>query len=78
MQKAAQPGKQAGRDISTLLRAWSGDDQSTLEKLTPIVYDELHLLARHYRKWQNPAHFFDVSAAVVGGDEDTEPGYTGN
>ena len=33
-------------DISTLLRAWSGGDQSALERLTPIVYDELHRLAR--------------------------------
>ena len=32
-------------DISALLRAWSDGDQSALEKLTPIVYDELHRLA---------------------------------
>jgi len=35
-------------DVSTLLRAWSDGDQGALDKLAPIVYDELHRLARHY------------------------------
>ena len=29
-------------DVSKLLRAWSGGDQNALERLTPIVYEELH------------------------------------
>ena len=33
-------------DISKQLRAWSDGDQSALERLSPIVYDELHRLAR--------------------------------
>ena len=54
MQKAAQSGETAAGDISKLLRAWSGGDQSALEKLTPIVYDELHRLARRYMKARAP------------------------
>ncbi|MDQ2898914.1 MAG: ECF-type sigma factor, partial [Acidobacteriota bacterium] len=37
-------------DISTLLRAWTGGDRNALEKLTPIVYEELRRLARRYMK----------------------------
>lgn len=33
-------------EASALLRAWSEGDQDALEKLIPIVYDELHRLAR--------------------------------
>lgn len=42
-------------DISKLLRAWSGRDQSDLEGLAP-VYDELHRLARRYMKRDRPGH----------------------
>ena len=37
-------------EVSALLRAWGGGDQSALERLTPIVYDELHRLARRYMR----------------------------
>jgi RNA polymerase sigma factor (TIGR02999 family) len=64
MQRASQPGEQHASDISTLLRAWSGGDQSALERLTPIVYDELHRLARFYRKRERPGHSLQTSALV--------------
>jgi RNA polymerase sigma-70 factor (ECF subfamily) len=35
-------------EIGRLLQAWSDGDPDALEKLTPIVYNELHRLARHY------------------------------
>jgi RNA polymerase sigma factor (TIGR02999 family) len=35
-------------DVTALLQAWSQGDQHALDKLTPIVYTELHRLARHY------------------------------
>lgn len=59
----AQPGDAAG-DISTLLRAWSGGDQSALDKLTPIVYDELRRLARRYMKYERPGHSMQATALV--------------
>src|SRR3984885_5856591 len=34
-------------DASALLRAWSEGDENALDKLAPIVYDELHRLARY-------------------------------
>jgi RNA polymerase sigma factor (TIGR02999 family) len=35
-------------DITILLQAWSNGDKHALETLTPIVYNELRRLARHY------------------------------
>ena len=64
MQSAAQPGDAAVGEISTLLRAWSGGDQSALERLTPIVYDELHRLARCYMQHERPGHSLQATALV--------------
>lgn len=35
-------------DITGLLRAWRGGDPQALERLTPLVYDQLRRLARQY------------------------------
>jgi len=59
MEQSAQPG-----EISTLLRAWSDGDQSALERLTPIVYDELHNLARRYMNRERPGHSLQTTALV--------------
>src|ERR1035441_2972068 len=64
MQRAAQPGESAAEDVSTLLRAWSGGDQKALERLTPIVYEELHRLARRYMKGERPGHSLQTTALV--------------
>ncbi|MBV9769365.1 MAG: sigma-70 family RNA polymerase sigma factor [Bryobacterales bacterium] len=53
-----------GDDISTLLRAWSEGDQEALKKLTPIVYDELHRLARRYMKQERQGHSLQTTALV--------------
>jgi RNA polymerase sigma-70 factor (ECF subfamily) len=46
------------------LRAWSGGDPSALEKLTPMVYDELHRLARRYMRGERPGHSLQTTALV--------------
>ena len=51
-------------DISQLLHAWSGGDGSALEKLTPIVYNQLHQLARRYMRRERPGHSLQTSALV--------------
>jgi RNA polymerase sigma-70 factor, ECF subfamily len=51
-------------DISKLLRAWSGGDQGALERLTPIVYDELHRIAGRYMKGERPGHSLQTTALV--------------
>jgi RNA polymerase sigma-70 factor (ECF subfamily) len=63
-ERAAQPEAPAVNDISALLRAWSGGDQSALQRLTPIVYDQLHSLARRYLKRERPGHSLQATALV--------------
>jgi RNA polymerase sigma factor (TIGR02999 family) len=64
LERTAQPGERAVGEISALLRAWSGGDQTALEKLTPIVYDELHRLARRYMRRERPGHSLQATALV--------------
>jgi RNA polymerase sigma-70 factor, ECF subfamily len=64
MSGEAQSGQSAVNDISTLLRAWSDGDRSALEKLTPIVLDKLHRLARRYMKGERPGHSLQTTALV--------------
>ena len=47
-----------------LLRTWSDGDTSALERLTPIVYDELHRLARRYMRGERPGHSLQTTALV--------------
>jgi len=35
-------------EITRILREWTAGDQSALERLTPLVFDELHRLAHRY------------------------------
>jgi len=53
-----------GGEVSGLLQAWSRGDQSALEKLTPIVYDELHHLASRYMKRERSGHSLQTTALV--------------
>ncbi len=51
-------------DVSLLLRAWSDGDQKALDKLTPIVYDELRRLAGYYLLQERPGHSLQATALV--------------
>lgn len=50
--------------ITELLVAWGNGDQASLEKLTPLVYSELHRLARRYMGRERPGHTLQTSALV--------------
>jgi RNA polymerase sigma-70 factor, ECF subfamily len=47
-----------------LLRAWSQGDESAREKLIPLLYGELHRLARHYMRQERPDHTLQATALV--------------
>jgi len=51
-------------DVTRLLRAWSRGDQEALDKLIPLVYDQLHQLARHYMAGERPGHTLQTTALV--------------
>src|SRR3954451_23974289 len=43
-------------DITQLLVAWSNGEQAALERLMPLVYEELRSRARHYLNGQASGH----------------------
>jgi RNA polymerase sigma factor (TIGR02999 family) len=51
-------------EITDLLVAWGNGDQEALDKLTPLVYQELHRLAEHYLKGERPDHILQTTALV--------------
>lgn len=63
MQRAEQE-QGSSADVSQLLRAWSDGDRRALDKLTPIVYEELRRLARRYMKGERAGHSLQTSALV--------------
>jgi RNA polymerase sigma factor (TIGR02999 family) len=54
----------APHEVTQLLVAWGDGDQSALDKLMPLVYDELHGLAHRYMAQERPEHTLQTSALV--------------
>jgi RNA polymerase sigma factor (TIGR02999 family) len=54
----------ASRDITELLLAWNHGDEQALERLVPLVQDELHRLAHHYMRGERPDHVLQTTALV--------------
>lgn len=52
------------QEITQLLRAWNGGDAAALEKLTPLVYQELHRLAHRHLARERQDHSLQTSALV--------------
>ena len=50
--------------VTRLLRAWNDGDLGALDRLTPIVYDELKRMARRYMRGERPGHGFQTTALV--------------
>jgi hypothetical protein len=51
-------------DVTDLLLAWGGGDQSARDQLAPLVYDELRRLAQHYLRQERPEHTLQPTALV--------------
>ena len=51
-------------DVTQLLAEWSGGDKNALEKLLPLVYDELRKQARRYLGGERPGHTLQPTALV--------------
>jgi RNA polymerase sigma-70 factor, ECF subfamily len=51
-------------EVTGLLQAWSGGDEEALEKLTPLVYRELHRAARHYMAGERSGHTLQATALI--------------
>lgn len=50
--------------VTQLLKAWGDGDPVAFEQLVPLVYDELHRLARRYMARERPGHTLQTTALV--------------
>ena len=69
MEKSTPPGDDEAQkppcgEVSGLLRAWGDGDRDALDRLTPVVYDELRRLARRYMRGERPGHSLQTTALV--------------
>jgi len=51
-------------EVTQLLQAWGSGDEKALEKLVPVVYQELHRMARHYMAGERPNHTLQTTALI--------------
>ena len=51
-------------EVSQLLIQWSNGDKSALDKLTPLIYEELRRLAHHYMNRERAGHTLQTTALV--------------
>jgi len=54
----------APHEVTQLLANWSQGDEAAFERLTPLIYEELRRLARHYMERQSPGHTLQTTALV--------------
>jgi RNA polymerase sigma factor (TIGR02999 family) len=50
--------------ITQLLQSWSQGDEGAIDKLMPLVYDDLHRMARRYMSDEKPGHTLQTTALV--------------
>jgi RNA polymerase sigma-70 factor, ECF subfamily len=54
----------ASRDVTGLLQAWRQGDEKALQKLMPLVYEQLHAAARRYMAGERPGHTLQTTALI--------------
>lgn len=52
------------KEVTQLLAAWSNGDRSALERLLPLVENELHRLAHRYMRHERTDHTLQTTALV--------------
>src|SRR5438067_13507936 len=52
------------QEVTQLLANWSHGDHAALERLIPLVYEELRRLSHRYMKGQRPDHTLQTTALV--------------
>ena len=56
--------EQDTQELTEILRRWSDGDATALEKLTPVVYAELHRIAKRYMGREREGHTLQTTALV--------------
>lgn len=50
--------------VTTLLRQWRSGDDRALERLTPLIYDDLRRIAARYLRSERAGHTLQVTALI--------------
>jgi RNA polymerase sigma-70 factor (ECF subfamily) len=56
--------KPSPREITELLLAWNNGEQAALDRLMPLVHQELHRMAHRYMRREQPGNTLQTSALV--------------
>jgi RNA polymerase sigma factor (TIGR02999 family) len=51
-------------EITGLLKAWNGGDRAALDRLTPVIYEELRRMARRYMRNERAGNTLQTTALV--------------
>jgi RNA polymerase sigma factor (TIGR02999 family) len=54
----------SGTDVTHLLLAWAQGHGEAMEKLLPIVHEELHRLAHRHMQRESPGHILQTTALI--------------
>jgi RNA polymerase sigma factor (TIGR02999 family) len=57
-------GGPSAQDVTILLRAWGGGNKEALDRLAPLVYRELHRVARRMMAAERPNHTLQATALI--------------
>jgi RNA polymerase sigma-70 factor, ECF subfamily len=62
--QAIPMGKSSPQEVTQLLQDWRNGDEAALERLMPLVYEELRKLANHYLRGERQNHTLQGTALV--------------
>ncbi len=57
-------GAASSREVTSLLQAWGRGDEEALQKLMPLVYEQLHAAAHRYMAGERRGHTLQTTALI--------------
>ena len=58
------PDSSRGHNVTELLLSWGQGDTAALDRLLPLLYDDLRRVARRHLRQENPGHTLQATALV--------------
>ena len=58
------PRMSDAHSVTQLLEQWNHGDREALDKLMPLIYEELRKMAKRYMSQQNPGHTLQTTALI--------------
>jgi RNA polymerase sigma factor (TIGR02999 family) len=59
-----QQGASGSNEVTLLLQAWGNGDKEALDRLTPLIFQEVHRIAKRLMAGQRPNHTLQATALV--------------